>query len=147
MKAIEVRNILFQFLENNLTQLFNEKKLPFEILWHSNLKEDNNSTICRVYVNRRIINEEQDTLSTDVVDHGRVRYNTIGACVVSFFIPRTISNSYSDCEWIAQNLKNQLRRERFDCFWVRDVTATPYNMENNSYRYDVSFGYEFDEIV
>lgn len=147
MKAIEVTNIMFQFIENNLIELFNEKKLKFEILWHSNLLADNNANICRVYVNRRIIKEEQDTLSGTVVEQGRVRYNSTGACVISFFIPRSISKGYSDCEWIAQSLKNALRRERFDCLWVRNVTATPYNMENNSYRYDVSFGYEFDEIV
>ena len=147
MNVIENTNALFAFLETTLQNLFKEKDLKLELLWHSNVLPDNNPNICRVYVNRRIVNEEQDTLAINVAEMGRVRYNTQGVCVVSFFTPRSINGGYAKTEWIAQALKNALRRERFKCLWVRNVTATPFNMENNSYRYDLSFSYEFDEIV
>lgn len=148
MLAIELTNKLFGFLEEELNKLFKEQKLQCELLWHSNVLPDNNANKCRVYINRRIVTEGQDTLAINVVDQGRVRYNTVGVCVISFFTPRSQSGGYAKTEWIAQALKNALRQKRFEeCLWVRNVIATPYNMENNSYRYDVSFSYEFDEIV
>ena len=147
MQAIENTNKLFAFIETKLKEFMKEKQVNGEILWHSNVLPDNNPTICRIYVNRRVVSESQDTLAINVAELGKVRYTTVGVCVVSFFTPRSISGGYAKTEWIAQALKNALRKERFECLWVRDVTATPYNMENNSYRYDLSFGYEFDEIV
>lgn len=145
--AIENTNLLFKFLEDSLTELFNEEDVKFELLWHSNLLPDNDVGVVRVYINRQIVSETQDTLSVDVVDRGRIRYNTIGACTVNFFIPRTIPNGYQIAERVAQALKNKLRKERFASLWVRNPTARPHNIENNCYRYGVAFSYDFDEII
>lgn len=145
--AIENTDELFTFLQDSLNNLFTEKGLGVELLWHTNLLDQNNPSRCRVYINRKIVNETQDTLAINVVEEKSVRYNTVGVCVISFFTPRSLDGGYAKTESIAQQLKNLLRKQRFDCLWVRDVTATPYNIENNSYRYDVTFGYEFDEIV
>lgn len=147
MKAVTVIDELNKFLFDKLKEICKEKQIDAEFDFHSNVLPDTSNQKLRIYFNRRIIREEQDTLAVDVEDLGKVRYTSEGVYAINFFMARSIPNGYSKMEQIAQELKNALRQKRFDCLWVRHVTASPYNMENNSYRYDITFSYEFDEIV
>lgn len=147
MKAVRVIDELNTFLYETLNSICETKGVKCELHFHSNVLQENNNDTLRIYLNRRIIREDQDTLAVDVEDFGRVRYTSEGVYSISFFMPRFVSNSYDNMELIAQELKNELRKKRFACLWVRHITASPYTMENNSYRYDVTFSYEFDEIV
>lgn len=147
MIAVKVVDELNTFLYDTLSLICKHKKVDCELDFHSNVLPDNNNQKLRVYFNRRIISEDQDTLSVDVEDFGKVRYTTQGVYAISFFMARSIPNGFETMELIVQELKNALRRKRFDCLWVRHITASPYNMENNSYRYELTFNYEFDEIV
>lgn len=147
MKAIHVVDELNTFLQNSIIDLCQKNDIAYELNYHSNVLPENKARNLRVYFNRRIIREEQDTLAVDVEDLGKVRYTSNGVYAVSFFMARSIPNGYSKLEQVVQELKNALRQKRFECLWVRHVTATPYNMENNSYRYELTFSYEFDEII
>lgn len=147
MKAIHVVDELNTFLQNSIIDLCQKNDIAYELNYHSNVLPENKVRNLRVYFNRRIIREEQDTLAVDVEDLGKVRYTSNGVYAVSFFMARSIPNGYSKLEQVVQELKNALRQKRFECLWVRHVTATPYNMENNSYRYELTFSYEFDEII
>lgn len=147
MKAVRVIDELNNFLFNTLTALCKELEVNAEFDFHSNLVPTNENQKLRIYFNRQIIREDQDTLAVDVEDLGKVRYTSVGVYAISFFMARTIPNGYAKMELVAQKLKNLLRQERFDCLWVRHVTASPYKMENNSYRYELTFNYEFDEII
>lgn len=147
MKAVNVIDELNTFLYDTLTELCQSENVAVEFDFHSNVLPENYNQKLRIYFNRRIIREDQDTLAVDVEDLGKVRYTSEGVYAISFFMARSIPNGYSKMELIAQKLKNALRQKRFDCLWVRHITASPYNMENNSYRYELTFSYEFDEIV
>lgn len=147
MKTIKVVDELNTFLYENLISLCKEYSVDNEINFSSNVLPENQNEKLRVYINRRIIREEQDTLAVDVEDLGKIRYTSYGVYAISFFMPRSKPNSYDLMESIVQKLKNALRKKRFDCLWVRHITASPYNMENNSYRYELTFSYEFDEII
>ena len=147
MKAIKVMEEINTFLEEQMRAICAEENVDYDFHYHSNLITENNNRSLRIYVNRRIIREEQDTLAVDVEDFGRVRYTSEGVYVLSFFMARSVPKSFSTTERIVQKLKNALRKERFECLWVRNPTATPQGMENNSYRYDLMFSYEFDEII
>lgn len=117
------------------------------LMYHSNVIPEHHASECRVYINRRIFREEQDTISTNVTDSGRIRYESTGLLQVSFFVPRALKNSFKATEMVAQELKNQLRKSQFKCVWLRNIMATPYNSENNSYRYEVTATFIYDEIV
>lgn len=147
MKAIRVIDELNTFLQESLISICENENVAVELNWHSNVLPDNQTQKLRIYLTRHIVREEQDTLAVDVEDLGKVRYTSTGVYAISFFMPRNISGSYNKMERIAQTLKNALRQKRFDCLWVRHITASPYNMENNSYRYELTFSYEFDEII
>lgn len=147
MKAVTVIDELNTFLYDTLKAICQDKNVDAEYDFHSNVLPDNFNQKLRIYFNRRIIREDQDTLAVDVEDLGKVRYTSEGVYAINFFMPRAKPNGYSLLELIVQELKNALRQKRFDCLWVRHITASPYNMENNSYRYDLTFSYEFDEIV
>lgn len=147
MKALHVIDELNTFLYDTLTEFCQEEHIDTELDFHSNVLPTNENQKLRIYFNRRIIREDQDTLSVDVEDLGKVRYTSEGVYAISFFMARSIPNGYDKMELIVQRLKNALRLKRFDCLWVRHITASPYNMENNSYRYELTFNYEFDEIV
>ena len=145
--AIEVTEELFNKVTDTLNEEFKVHKIVPNILYHTNVSTDVNIDEFRVYLNRRIFREQQDTLCVNVTDFGRVRYQSEGVVQVSFFAPRAVKSSSKVIEIIAQNLKNKLRKSQFNCFWLRNITATPYNIENNSYRYEVTATYIFDEIV
>lgn len=147
MKAIQVVDELNTFLQNTIINLCQNNDIEYELNYHSNVLPENKVRNLRIYFNRRIIREEQDTLAVDVEDLGKVRYTSNGVYAISFFMARSIPNGYSKLEQVVQELKNALRQKRFECLWVHHVTATPYNMENNSYRYELTFSYEFDEII
>lgn len=147
MKAIHVVDELNTFLQDTIIDLCQKNGIEYKLNYHSNVLPENNVRDLRIYFNRRIIREEQDTLAVDVGDLGKVRYTSNGVYAISFFMARSIPNGYSILEQVVQELKNALRQKRFECLWVRHVTATPYNMENNSYRYELTFSYEFDEII
>lgn len=147
MKAVTVKNEINNFLKDKLKELCATVGIEYEFHYQSNLIAETNTQKLRVYFNSRVIREEQDTLAVDVEDLGRIRYTTNGVYVLNFFAPRNLPMSYDKMESIAQQLKNELRKARFECLWVRHITATPYPQENNSYRYDVTFSYEFDEII
>lgn len=147
MKAVEVVQEINTFLEDTLRSICADENIDYEFHYHSNVIPETNNRNLRIYVNRRIVREEQDTLAVDVEDFGRVRYTSEGVYVLSFFTARSVPRGFSTTERIVQKLKNALRKERFDCSWVRNPTATPYSMENNSYRYELTFSYQFDEII
>ena len=147
MKAMHVIDELNTFLYDTLTTICQEEHIDAELDFHSNVLPTNKNQKLRIYFNRRIIREDQDTLAVDVEDFGKIRYTSEGVYAISFFMARSIPNGYDKMELIVQKLKNALRLKRFDCLWVRHITASPYNMENNSYRYELTFSYEFDEIV
>ena len=147
MKAMHVIDKLNTFLYDTLTTICQEEHIDAELDFHSNVLPTNKNQKLRIYFNRRIIREDQDTLAVDVEDFGKIRYTSEGVYAISFFMARSIPNGYDKMELIVQKLKNALRLKRFDCLWVRHITASPYNMENNSYRYELTFSYEFDEIV
>lgn len=145
--AIKIQEGLFEFINSTILNVCQTKNIPVQILYHSNLISDIKKDILRVYISRQIFREKQDTLCVDVTDKGQVRYTSDGVCSISFFQPKTISDGYRVMEELAQELKNALRKKRFANLWVRNPTATPYNIEQNCYRYNVTFNYEFDEIV
>lgn len=147
MKAMHVIDELNTFLYDTLTTICQEEHIDAELDFHSNVLPTNENQKLRIYFNRRTIREDQDTLAVDVEDLGKIRYTSEGVYAISFFMARSIPNGYDKMELIVQKLKNALRLKRFDCLWVRHITASPYNMENNSYRYELTFNYEFDEIV
>lgn len=147
MKAIEVVNEINTFLEDTMKRICAEENIDYEFHYHSNVIPETNSRSLRIYVNRRIVREQQDTLAVDVEDFGRVRYTSEGVYALSFFMARSVPKGFSTTERIVQKLKNALRKERFDCLWVRNPTGTPYSMENHCYRYELTFSYEFDEII
>lgn len=147
MKAIKVVDELNKFLTETLKELSVKEQIETEINFHSNVQPTTNNQKMRVYINRKIIREGQDTLAIDVEDFGRVRYTSEGVYGISFFVPRNLSGSYGKMERTVQELKNALRQKRFDCMWVRHITASPFDMENNSYRYELTFNYEFDEVI
>lgn len=145
--SIEVTEELFNKVTDILNEEFKIHKIVPSILYHTNILADVAIDEFRVYLSRRIFREQQDTLCVNVTDLGRVRYQSEGVVQISFFAPRAIKNSSKILEIVAQNLKNKLRKSQFDCFWLRNITATPYNVENNSYRYEVTAIYMFDEII
>lgn len=144
---IEVTEELFNSIVTVLNNEFKAHKVVPEILYHTNIVPEPKLAKFRVYLNRRVFMESQDTLSVNVSDLGKVRYSTRGIIQVSFFAPRAIPSSSKILEIVAQNLKNELRKSQFKCFLLRNITATPYNIENNSYRYEVTATYIYDEIV
>lgn len=147
MQSIKVMDELAEFLEVNIYNLCEKNKIKCDIHYASNVQAELDRNKMTAYVSRQMFREEQDTLAVDVVDFGKRRYTSYGAMAVSFFMPRTIKNGYFIMETIAQNLKNILRAKSFNCLWVRDVMASPHLIENNCYRYDLTFSYLFDEIV
>lgn len=147
MISIKVVNQLNTYLIEKLQSLCQDQEIECEFNFHSNVQPTTDNQKLRVYITRMIYRENQDTLAVDVGDIGKVRYTSEGVYALSFFIPRNISGSYRKMETIVQQLKNMLRKERFDCVWVRHIRASPFNMENNCYRYDLGFNYYFDEII
>lgn len=147
MTALLVEDTLNTFLQERLSAICLTESLPLELNFYSNVAPDNDNQKLRVYIRSRIARESQDTLAVDVVDFGRIRYTSVGVYALSFFMPRNVSGGYLKMATVAQTLKTELRQKRFECTWLRNVTATPYQMENNSYRYELTFSFEFDEIV
>lgn len=147
VKSIDVTTELFTAIKTSLTEHFKNERLQFKLLTHSNLDPKEAPTECRVYLNRMIYREGQDTLSVNVTDAGRVRWETAGVVQVSFFIPRSVVDGYRKTEIVAQKLKNDLRKMTFGCLWLRNITATPYYAENNCYRYELTANYFYNEIV
>ena len=70
----------------------------------SNLNPNNSIDKLRIYLTRRIIREDQDTLAVDVEDFGRKRYTSEGVYAISFLMPKTLSGGYLKLETIAAKL-------------------------------------------
>ena len=147
VKSIEVVTELFNKIKTVLTDEFKNQDLTFQLLTHSNLNPKDAPTETRVYLNRRVYREGQDTLSVDVTDTGRRRYQSAGVVQASFFIPRSVVDGYRKTEIVAQVLKNELRKTSFECLWLRNIVASPFPTENNCYRYELTANYFYDEIV
>ena len=75
MKAVQVIDELNNFLFNTLSALCKELEVNAEFDFHSNLVPTNENQKLRIYFNRQIIREDQDTLAVDVEDLGKVRYS------------------------------------------------------------------------
>lgn len=147
IKSIEITNTINRFLTDTLNAICTENNVAFELHFSSNIKPTINKNLLRIYIDRRIIRENQDTLAIDVADFGRVRYTSEGLYSISFFTPISLSGSYAQMETVVQELKNKLRQAQLECVWLRFITASPFSVENESYRYELTFNYTFDEII
>ena len=67
MKAVHVIDELNTFLYDTLTTICQEEHIDVELDFHSNVLPTNENKKLRIYFNRRIIREDQDTLAVIIV--------------------------------------------------------------------------------
>lgn len=136
---IEINTVLRDFIK--------ERVPDCQILWNSLLKEENVKEELSCYVHDEIISEYQDTLSVDVGDLGKRRFESKGIYVLTFFVPRFMGNGYNLVEDMVQDLKNILRVRNFETCWVRGVQTSNLFSSKDERKFHLSFEFIFNEII